>query len=162
MTPFRRECLAAKFGQDPKHRVGLRLALPAQDGRGVVENLHTGGVLGVIVQPHDDGGVGDAMRGADRTGHENNSVDQLSPRAGRHRLVKGMERWLVESLALDKRSRQVDNRGALRHDPAISCQAVSDPFVASLSIEDTRNSHKIATVFQHEPRLSGMVTTLSG
>ena len=61
-----------------------------------------------------------AVRGPDGTGHEDHSVNQLGPGAGRHRLVEGVERGLVEPLALDERPGRGIHRGAFRHDRLIS------------------------------------------
>ena len=67
------------------------------------------------------------MRKANGTGHIDHSIDQLGPSAGRHRLVQGVKRRLVEPLTLDERAGRVDNRCAFGHDLAISCQAVFRP-----------------------------------
>ena len=60
------------------------------------------------------------MLKADGAGHVDHSIDQLGPRAGRHRLVESMERGLVKPLALDERAGRATNGSAFGHDLTIS------------------------------------------
>src|SRR5271157_650357 len=110
----------AAFGQDAEQPVRLRLALPAQDRRGVVHDLHSGAFLGVIGEPHDHRNLGYAVRQADRTGHIDDSIDQFGPGTGRHRFVERVEGGLVEPLTLDQRAGRIEHLGALGHDLTIS------------------------------------------
>ena len=106
---------AAEIGEDAQECVGLGLALPAQDGGGVVPHLKAGDLLGVVEEPHDYRSVGDAVLEADRTGHVDDSIDQFGPRTGRHRLVACVERGLVQPLSLDER-RKRRHRVVTAHD----------------------------------------------
>jgi hypothetical protein len=107
---------ATAFGQDSEQPIRLRLALPAENRCGVVQNLHSGRLLGVVVEPHDHRHLGYAVGKADRAGQIHDSIDQLSPRTLRHRFVKRVERGLIEPLALDQRSGRFDHLHALGHD----------------------------------------------
>ena len=45
--------LPAILGQDAQETVGLRFALPPQDRRRIIHDLEPGGLLCVVVEPHD-------------------------------------------------------------------------------------------------------------
>jgi hypothetical protein len=55
------------------------------------------------------------MRRPDRTGHENQSINQLGPRSGRHCLVEGVKCGLVEPLSIDQSAWHSNHRGSFGH-----------------------------------------------
>lgn len=94
--------LASAFRQDANQNIGLGFALEPHRRRGIVQSLDPQGVLHIVTRPYDRRNMGEGVGGTDRTGHEDDSVDELGPDAGWHRLVKGVERPPVESLAFDE------------------------------------------------------------
>ena len=60
------------------------------------------------------------MSGTDGTWHANDSVDQFSARARRHRFVERVERGLVEPLARDERLGMVGDTRGFGHDLGFS------------------------------------------
>ena len=111
---------AAAFGEDAEQRIRLRLALPAEDRGGVVQDLDAGRILRVVVEPHDHGDLGTAVGATKRAGHINHSIDQFGPGSGRHRLVERVKRGLVKSLAFDQRARRGFHGRAIGHEPTLS------------------------------------------
>ena len=111
---------AAAFGEHAKQRIRLRLALPAKDGGGVVQDVHAGRVFQVGAEPRDHGDMGTAVGMTERAGHINHSIDQFGPGSGRHRLVERVKRGLVKSLTFDQRARRGFHGRAIGHEPTLS------------------------------------------
>ena len=61
-------------------------------------------VLSANELSNDHRHLGLTMLQSDRARHINHSIDQFGPGSGRHRLVEGVERGLVESLTFDQRT----------------------------------------------------------
>ncbi len=129
---------AAAFGEDAEQRIRLRLALPAEDGGGVVQHLHAGRILRVVVEPHDHGDLGTAVGTTKRAGQINHSIDQFGPCSGRHRLVERVKGGLVKSLTFDQRARRGFHGRTIGHEPTLSSWERDPNRVAPTRGEDRR------------------------
>ena len=129
---------AAAFGEDAEQRIRLRLAFPAEDGGGVVQDVHAGCVFQVGAEPRDHGDLGTAVGMTKRAGHINHSIDQFGPGFGRHRLVERVKRGLVKSLTFDQRARRGFHGRAIGHEPTLSSWERDPNRVAPTRGEDRR------------------------
>jgi hypothetical protein len=66
---------ATSFRQDEEQSIRLRLALPAQDRRRIVEHLNPRSFLGVIVESDNHSNPGHSMQHTDMFWHVNNSIN---------------------------------------------------------------------------------------